>query len=182
MLVECKNAKELKEFFQCNSLNFEGLIFCFGTSFVSKLIQLKTRKYKSEKVPSHVAMYYKGFIYESTTEKVEVNNKRIPAGVRRWLCTDYLKSEAEKETSYVLFDTKLNTLALEKFVHYPYGKDTILDYLLKDGSDGESSGLICSQYANYCAKRIPAPCVTPAELYRAAKKAERQSNNKKGQE
>lgn len=170
MFKEFKNSNELKIFLNKQTNGFEGLVFCFGTSFISRLIQMKTRKYKTEKVPSHVAMVYKGYVYESTTDSVRINNKRIPQGVRRWQLEDYLKSEAEKDTSYEIYSTELDEQLLEHYVHYPYGKDTILDYLLKDGSDGESYGLICSQYANYCCKEINAPCVTPAELYRAAKK------------
>lgn len=56
---------------------------------------------------------------------------------------------------------------LEKYLFYPYGKDTIVDFLLKDGSDGDSKGLICSQYANICSEILEdEPCPSPAVLFR----------------
>lgn len=149
--------------------NKSGLLFCFGTSFISQLIQAKTRLHPYEQVPSHVAVVFNNYIYESTTEVVHINKKIIPAGVRRWLITDYLKSERRKDTSYFFYPMVIALDTAEYFVHYPYGKDIILDYLLQDGSDGSKYGLICSQYANKVAGfPINQEVVSPAELYRWA--------------
>lgn len=146
-----------------------GLLFCFGNSFISKLIQAKTRNNLAEKVPSHVAVIFGNYIYESTTEVVKVNKKIIPSGVRRWLITDYIKNEKTKETEYFFYPTTLALNTAEHYVHYPYGKDIILDYLLQDGSDGSKYGLICSQYANKVAGMpIDKEVVSPAELFRWA--------------
>lgn len=155
-----------------------GLLFCFGTSFISQVIQAKTRLYTGEVVPSHVAIIHKGFIYESTTEEVKVNKKTIPSGVRRWLLKDFYKSEARKDTLYY-FSTAVDISleALENNIHRPYGRDTIVDYLLTDKSKGKSNGLICSQYANMVSGVILKNCVTPAELYRATKKIETKETN-----
>lgn len=166
--LECDSIYELEKALKLDK-NFEGYIFCFGTSFISQLIMAKTRKNKNEKVPSHVALIKDKYIYESTTEKPEVGKKRIPSGVRRWQLRDYIKYEKGKETRYAICKANINIKEAEYYVHYPYGRDTILDYVLADGSDGVSYGLICSQYANLCTKEIDAPCVTPAELFRAAK-------------
>lgn len=149
--------------------NFEGLLFCFGTSFISKLIQAKTRLFVSEDVPSHVAMIKNDFIFESTTEEVKVHGKSINGGVRRWLIDDFYAAEKKKKTRYVLFPLKLDEATLEAHVHKPYGKDAIVDYLLKDKSKGSKNGLICSQYANLCCSLICEPCCTPAELFRMVK-------------
>ena len=146
-----------------------GLLFCFGTSFISQLIQAKTRLHPYEQVPSHVAVIFDKSIYESTTEIVKVNKKTIPSGVGRWLITDYLKNEKTKETSYYFYPVIIRLDIAEEFVHYPYGKDIILDYLLQDGSDGSKYGLICSQYANKVAGNpINQEVVSPAELFRWA--------------
>lgn len=147
-----------------------GLLFCFGKSMISKMIQTKTRLNNYEKVPSHVAIVYGQYLFESTTEEVDVNGKHIPKGVRRWLLTDFIKAERKKETEYKFFRTPLSIYDLEYYVHYPYGVDTIIDYLLTDGSDGVSKGLICSQYANRVAKLLPEDAPTPADLYRYCKK------------
>lgn len=169
-MIEINQLKEIIET-RGNYDNIQqGIIFCFGTSFVSQLIRAKTRQSPNEIVPSHVALYYQGFIYESTTEKVDVNGKRIPSGVRRWQLKDYYKAEKKKDTGYVVFPCKINNKIMEQYVHYPYGKDIIVDFFFTDGSDGESDGLICSQYANLatriCNKKVP----TPADMYRAYKK------------
>lgn len=59
-----------------------GLLFCFGTSFISRVIQAKTKLYDEEQVPSHVAMIVNGqFLYESTSAPEKLGNKRIPSGV-----------------------------------------------------------------------------------------------------
>lgn len=145
-----------------------GVLFVFGSSFISRIIQAKTRNYKSEIVPSHVAMIVKGkFLYESTSAREEVGDKTIPAGVRRYLLTDFFRAERKKESKYYFVPAKLDNEELEKYVHLPYGKDIILDFVLKDGSDGESRGLICSQYGNNCAKVLDKDCPNPAELFRA---------------
>ena len=150
-----------------------GVLFCFGSSLISQIIRAKTREYVGEIVPSHVALVYGGYIYESTTEEVNVHKKHIPAGVRRWQVQDFYISESKKDTLYYFYKTDgIDTIELENNVHRPYGKDTIVDYLLADDSKGNSNGLICSQYANLCTKFIDKPCVTPAELYRAVKEME----------
>lgn len=162
------NLKGLEE---CLQYYNSGLIFCFGTSLISRIIQAKTRLTDSEIVPSHVAMFYGEHIYESTTDAPTVGYKHIPAGVRRWLIKDFIKSEYKKQTTYaVLSIDYLDRQLADNYIHLPYGKDTILDFLLKDGSDGDSHGLICSQYANTVVQLLPKKkCPTPAELYRKAK-------------
>lgn len=154
----------------------EGLIFCIGTSFISRLIQVKTRENSKEIVPSHIAMVKGKFLYESTSAEEKVGYKTIPAGVRRYLLDDFFKAEKTKNTTYYFFPTLLDDDELEKYIHLPYGKDIILDYLLKDGSDGSSKGLICSQYANKVAKMISKECVNPAELMREAIRMEEQES------
>lgn len=161
--------KTLKQILKAgNQTTTTGLLFCFGTSFISKLIQAKTRLYTGEVVPSHVAMIYNGFIYESTTSVEHVRNKTIGSGVRRWMLEDFLTCESKKKTTYVFVPYPLCGATLEAHVHLPYGKDTIVDYLMKDKSIGDSKGLICSQYANLCCGLIITPCCTPADLFRAA--------------
>nr|DAQ09846.1 MAG TPA: hypothetical protein [Caudoviricetes sp.] len=146
-----------------------GLLFCFGNSFISRVIQAKTKEYDDELVPSHVAMIVNGqFLYESTSAPERLGNKRIPSGVRRYLIKDFYKLEKGKEAEYYFYPCNLLNLQLEKYLFYPYGKDTIIDFLLKDGSDGDSKGLICSQYANICSDILKdEPCPTPADLFRA---------------
>ncbi|MCM1324106.1 MAG: hypothetical protein NC218_08085 [Acetobacter sp.] len=144
----------------------DGLLFCFGSSFISRLIQAKTKLYPEEIVPSHVAMLFNGHIYESTSGSEKVRGKTIPAGVRRWLLDDFYKVEHKKETTYVYVPCPLDEATLDAHIHKPYGKDAIVDYLLADKSKGSAKGLICSQYANLCAGYIDSPCCTPAELYR----------------
>jgi hypothetical protein len=163
------NIKELKQLITNTDI---GLLFCFGTSMISKLIQARTRRNNYEKVPSHVALVYKGYIYESTTEVVHVNNKTIPAGVRRWQLKDYFKAESKKETEYYFSPILIDSVELEKYVHYPYGKDTIIDFLLENGSDGVSKGLICSQYANKVTHLLDKECPCPAEMFRHCRKLE----------
>ena len=78
-----------------------GLLFCFGTSFISRVIQAKTKLYDEEQVPSHVAMIVNGqFLYESTSAPEKLGNKRIPSGVRRYLLKDFYRLEKGKETEY----------------------------------------------------------------------------------
>ncbi len=152
--------KELKK-------HSQGLIFCFGSSFVSRVIQSKTRLVPEEAVPSHVAMMIDNkFLYESTSQPEQVGNKTIPAGVRRYLIDDFIKSEKKKLTKYYFYPVSISKSEAEKYIHLPYGKDIILDFLLKDGSDGDSKGLICSQYANLCAKIVNEPCPSPAQVLR----------------
>lgn len=166
-----------KEMSKIKPKDREGLLFCIGSSFISKLIQIKTRKNSKEVVPSHVAMIKGKFLYESTSAEEKVGAKTIPAGVRRYLLTDFYRAEKEKNTTYYYYPTLLDSDELEKYIHLPYGKDIILDYLLKDGSDGDSKGLICSQYANKVAKIISKDCVNPAELMREVIKMEEQNTN-----
>lgn len=146
-----------------------GLLFCFGTSFISRVIQAKTKEYDGEQVPSHVAMIVNGeFLYESTSAPEKLGNKRIPSGVRRYLLKDFYRLEKTKETEYYFYPIDLLNSQMEKYLFYPYGKDIIVDFLLKDGSDGDSKGLICSQYANICSEVLPDnPCPSPAVLLRA---------------
>lgn len=153
--------------------NSSGLLFCEGNSFNSKLIRAKTRELIDERVPSHVAIIYRGFIYESTTREVDIGYKTIPGGVRRWLLKDYYKSEANKNTLYGFFrvdDRLFNKDVMEDNIHRPYGIDIILDIALKNGSDGSSRGLICSQYANLVLSILDKTVPTPAELMRACDK------------
>lgn len=160
-----KQVKSYKKFL--NSQEDKGLIlYCFGASFISKLIRMMTAESDEEMVPSHVALIYNGFIYESTSNSIKLGNKKIPKGVRRWQLADFYKAEKGKDTTYDIAIVEIDEKILEKYIHYPYGVDTIVDYALKDGSDGDSKGLICSQYANYVIKAIDKNCCTPAELYR----------------
>lgn len=164
--------KQIKQYKSHLKQDNNGLIlFCFGTSFISRLIMVMTRENEEETVPSHVAIIYKNFIYESTNSSEKVGNKKIPSGVRRWLLKDFLMAEKKKDTSYELYPVTINEKELEKNIHLPYGVDTIVDYALKDGSDGVSKGLICSQYGNKVTGLIQKDCVTPAEMYRFVKGA-----------
>lgn len=168
MISELMNVYELEEFINKKmTKDSKGLLFCFGTSFISKLIQAKTRLNPKEYVPSHVLMLSKTILYESTTSEEKVGFKKIKEGVRRWQVKDFLQAEKGKVTKYIYIDVDWNSKKADEYVHLPYGKDTILDFLLKDGSDGDSHGLICSQYANLCTKVLPnKACPNPAELYR----------------
>ena len=108
-------------------------------------------------------------IYESTTDAVSVDHKNIKSGVRRWMIDDYIKSEYKKQTNYAVYNMEdlINKEIADSYIHLPYGKDTILDFLLKDGSEGESHGLICSQFTNLVVQLLPEKkCPTPADLYR----------------
>ena len=151
-----------------------GLLFCFGTSFISRVIQAKTKLYDEEQVPSHVAMIVNGqFLYESTSAPERLGNKRIPSGVRRYLLKDFYRLEKGKETEYYFYPCDLLSSQLEKYLFYPYGKDTIVDFLLRDGSEGDSKGLICSQYANICSEILKdEPCPSPAVLFREIRSKE----------
>lgn len=148
-----------------------GVLFCFGTSLISRIIQAKTRLNKHEIVPSHVALLTKNFIYESTTGEEHIDNKYIRQGVRRWLISDFIKAEKSKLTKYIVIKHPVDIWKANQYIHLPYGKDIILDFLLKDGSNGDSKGLICSQYANKCIEpHSPLACPSPADLLRIAKK------------
>lgn len=166
--VDLLTLRQLKDKYNKGLLGM-GFLFCFGTSFISRLIQVKTRNNDKEIVPSHVAIIYNDMIYESTSSTEKINNKKIPAGVRRWRIKDFFKVEREKETQYAFYSYYFDRDKLEDKVHLPYGKDTIVEYFIKDNAVGDSKGLICSQYANEVSKPkvIDASCVTPAELYRA---------------
>ena len=148
-----------------------GLLFCFGSSFISRVIQAKTKEYDEELVPSHVAMIVDGqYLYESTSAPERLGYKRIPSGVRRYLLKDFFRLERSKNTKYYFYPCDLLSPQLEKYLFYPYGKDTLIDFLLKDGSDGDSKGLICSQYANICSEILEdEPCPSPAVLFRKIK-------------
>lgn len=168
-LTDLLNIKELEEYFD-EFPNSTGVLFCFGTSFISKLIQAKTRKTATEIVPSHVAMVCDNHIYESTTSVEKVGHKTIRSGVRRWHLKDFIKAEHQKQTEYAfLYTGYLDRELADSYIHLPYGKDTILEFLLKDGSEGESHGLICSQYANLVTQMLTKKCPNPAEMYRKAK-------------
>lgn len=147
----------------------DGLIFCFGTSLISRLIQARTKLNSSEVVPSHIALKIGEFLYESTSQPEKVGKKTIPAGVRRYYLSDFFLAESSKQTEYAFLPCKVHKYVAEDYIHYPYGKDIILDYVLRDGSDGSKTGLICSQYGNRVTRLIPEKdVVTPAELYRKA--------------
>lgn len=163
------NIDELKELIKNGKS--AGLLFCFGNSLVSKIIQAKTRIRDGEVVPSHVAMVYRTFIFESTTDSVHVNHKNIKSGVRMWLVSDYLKSEIGNNTKYYFYPTnKFDKDMMLKCLHLPYGKDSIVDFLIKDSSEGDRThGLICSQYANKCTKLSKQRCPSPADLFRIVK-------------
>lgn len=167
VLSQVMNLAELKEYLKNVH---SGLLFCFGSSMISRIIQAKTRLHEAELVPSHVAMIYGNHIYESTTSAEHVGHKTIKGGVRRWLLDDFIKSEYKKQTNYAVLELDyFDRVKADSYVHLPYGKDTILDFLLKDGSDGDSHGLICSQYANIVTEILPSSkCPSPAELYRKA--------------
>lgn len=150
----------------------DGLLFCFGTSLISKLIMAKTRLNCNEIVPSHVAMviHDKGndlkYIYESTTMPDDVGKKTIRGGVRRYLLSDFFKIEVSKGTTYVYVPHEINVQTAEAHIHRPYGIDSIGDFLIKNESDGDSNGLICSQYANMCTGITKQLCPSPADMYR----------------
>ena len=66
----------IKELKQLITKNDTGLLFCFGTSLISRIIQAKTKLNNKEVVPSHVAIIYQGkFLYESTSQPQEYKNK-----------------------------------------------------------------------------------------------------------
>lgn len=156
--------------------NSYAMLFCFGDSLVSRLIMAKTRLEAGEIVPSHTAIAVRGndgiiFIYESTSFGQKIHGKCIPAGVRRYLFSDFKILEKDKSTTYYLATDKTTTTIdssyeLERWVGYPYGIDSIIDFALKDDSDGESNGLICSQYANKVFRLMRDECPSPAELWR----------------
>lgn len=164
--MELLNLNELKAIINKND---SGILFCIGDSFISKVIQSKTRLNKTEIVPSHVALIIDGtFLYESTSAEAKLGNKTIPAGVRRYLLKDFYRLEKNKNTTYAFYPCDIDRTELEKYIHYPYGKDIILDFLLKDGSNGVSKGLICSQYGNRVTHLMDIDCPSPAVLYREA--------------
>lgn len=165
--IKLMNIYDLEDFIEDMSLDSKGVLYCFGTSLVSRLIQAKTRRNPNELVPSHVALLSRRIIYESTTSEVEINNKHIRAGVRRWQTDDFINSEKSRLTKYIFLPNPWSSESADLFVHLPYGKDTIVDFLLKDGSDGDSKGLICSQFANMCIRyKHNLKCPTPADLFR----------------
>lgn len=170
--TEVMNLHDFREYLtylKSSGNDTDGIIFCFGTSFISRIIIAKTRLSYGEIVPSHVAMKIGDFLFESTSAPEIVGKKTIPPGVRRYLLTDFFKAEQFKQTDYAFYPCKLDRDVAESYIHLPYGKDIILDYLLRDGSSGSKSGLICSQYGNRVSRLITTKdVVTPAELYREA--------------
>lgn len=176
LITDLMNLPDLKDYIA--NCHYDGILFCFGTSFISKLIQARTKVNPKEIVPSHVALTYGDFLYESTSNEERVGKKTIPAGVRRYLISDFFKAEQAKQTYYAFFPAVINILTAEEYIHYPYGMDIILDYALKNGSKGSKSGLICSQYGNRVTRLIPEKdIVTPAEMYRKAKKISKEREN-----
>lgn len=168
--MDLLNINELKSLINKNDT---GILFCIGNSFISKCIQAKTRIKENEIVPSHVALIIDGqFLYESTSNEATLGNKTIPAGVRRYLLKDFYKLEKDKGTQYVFYPCEVNRTILEQYIHYPYGKDIIVDFLLKDGSNGVSKGLICSQYGNKVTKLMDMDCPSPADMFRYVKDLE----------
>lgn len=169
---ELLNISELKKRFSENGflLGF-GTIFCFGTSLVSQIIQAKTKLYDNEVVPSHVAIIWGDTIYESTTEVVKVNYKTIPSGVRAWKVKDFIQSEQKKKTKYYYYPyNKIDIDLARELVHLPYGVYNIVDFLLKNKSNGDKThGLICSQFANKVMKISELACPSPADLFRIVK-------------
>ena len=149
-----------------------GILFCFGTSLVSRLIQAKTRMQDKEVVPSHVLIIYGEWIFESTTEVVNTfTHKKIPSGVRMWKLEEYIDHEKSKSSKYYLYKyNKFDKDMLLSCLHLPYGKDNIIDFILKDTSEGDRTyGLICSQYVNKVTKLSKQRCPTPADLFRIVK-------------
>ena len=68
--------KALRAELKRRDINVPKILFCFGNSFISHLIQAKTQVNRKERVPSHVAMIYGSYVYESTTDEAKVNKKR----------------------------------------------------------------------------------------------------------
>lgn len=153
-----------------------GIVFCFGTSLVSKIIQAKTRKEDGEVVPSHVLLVWGNSVLESTTDVQKINHKTIPSGVRCWRLKDWLECEKNKLTKYYYYPYKnIDTDLLTDLIHLPYGRDTIVDFLLKDKSEGDRThGLICSQYVNKVTKLSKQRCPSPADLFRIVKDLEKE--------
>lgn len=182
--MELLNIYELEQTLKAKSAGIKysgyGILFCFGSSLVSKIIQMKTRDYDGEMVPSHVAIIYGQFIFESTTQIGRINNKTIPEGVRMWLLTDYIEAEKTHLTKYYFYNLNSNKFNKDEMLnnlHLPYGRDTIIDFILKDKSNGDKTyGLICSQYVNKVTKLSKQRCPSPADLFRIVKDLER--NNK----
>ena len=119
----------IKELKQLITKNDTGLLFCFGTSLISRIIQAKTKLNNREVVPSHVAIIYQGkFLYESTSQPQEYKNKTIPAGVRRYLLTDFYNIEKDMTAAAISFLNFLFSqslccffcLHLRDFSHYSF--------------------------------------------------------------
>jgi len=176
--MELLNIYDLEKLFKGKNVKYSGfgLLFCFGTSVVSKIIMARTQHYNYELVPSHVAIIYGGFVFESTTDEVHIGNKFIKSGVRMWLLKDFIQAEKNKLTKYFFYKMDRNKFDRDTMLdclHLPYGKITIIDFLLKDSSEGtHTNGLICSQYANKCTKLSKQRCPSPADLYRIVKDLE----------
>ena len=105
--MELLNIFELDELLKSKTKGIKyscfGLLFCFGTSLISRAIQMKTREYDDEVVPSHVAMLFGEYIFESTTSEELVNHKKIHEGVRMWMIEDFIEAEKSKLTKYYVY-------------------------------------------------------------------------------
>ena len=69
------NEKALRAELKKRDINVPKILFCFGNSFISRLIQAKTQVNRKERVPSHVAMIYGSYVYESTTDVAKVTKR-----------------------------------------------------------------------------------------------------------
>lgn len=178
--MELKTIYDLEELFYKDGLapRAFGTIFCFGTSLISRIIQAKTRIEDDEVVPSHVLIVWGNAVLESTTDTCIIDHKRIPSGVRYWRLEDWIKTEKNRLTKYYFYPTtKIDIDTATNLLYLPYGRDTIVDFLIKDKSEGDRThGLICSQYVNKCTKLSKQKCPSPADLYRIIKDIERSNN------
>lgn len=167
------NIFDLEKIFksQGKTLHGFGIVFCFGTSLVSRIIQAKTRIEEGEIVPSHVLLVWGNQVLESTTDVQTINHKRIPSGVRMWRLKDWIECEKKRLTKYFYYPYKnIDNDLMTDLLHLPYGRDTIVDFIIKDKSEGDRThGLICSQYVNKVTKLSKQKCPSPADLYRIVK-------------
>lgn len=179
--MELLNIFELDELLKSKTKGIKyscfGLLFCFGTSLISRAIQMKTREYDDEVVPSHVAILFGEYIFESTTSEEFVNHKKIHEGVRMWMIEDFIEAEKNKLTKYYVYKMSQAQFDVDNLMHnlhLPYGRDTIVDFVFKNKSNGDKThGLICSQYANKCTKLSKQRCPSPADLFRIIKDLEK---------
>lgn len=157
-----------------------GIVFCFGTSLISHIIQAKTRLDNDEIVPSHVLLMWGNAVLESTTDIQRIRHKTIPSGVRMWRLKDWIECEKTKLTKYFFYPYRdIDNDLMTDLLHLPYGRDTIIDFLLKDKSEGDRThGLICSQYVNKVTKLSKQRCPSPADLYRIVLKRIKEEEEK----